>query len=927
MKSGYVMSRKTVMAAVLAVVVGGCGGGLTDAEHLERAQQFQSQQDWQSSVIELKNALQKNPDNPGARLLLGQAYLELENGAAAEKELQRALELGMARAAVIADLAKALLLQRNYAELIASLTVRNDWPAATQAKVHVLRGQALLAQNQAEQAAEEFQAAVQAQADSVDAWYGQALLAYSGQDWDEAHVWLDKILEKQKTNAQALTLKGDVAMAQQDFAAAEQFYRQIADARPWNLAYRIALASAQLNNKKTDAALIELDKALKAFPNNPTANYLRTLAAYQQQDFQNAKLYAEKTLNLEEQDLRSRLLAAHASFMLKQYEQAHAHLKRFIARVPDYESALKLLAAIQLHLGDDNKAIATLQQVTAGPEDQALLSAIGTAALRGGDLRSGQSAFEKLVGIAPDSAAAKAQLGLIRVKLGDYEQGTEDLQQALALDPDFEAADVQLILTYLNAQDYPKALEAARQLQSKQPDSPLPLNLLGGIYLGMNDTTAARQQFETALTKDPANPSAAHNLAALALQAGDKNTARTLYEEVLQKHPDNLRNLLLLAELEINQGARERATELLAQAMQAHPEAPAVRLMQGRALLLTGQAQPALALAEELLKADPHYADALALQGQAQLALNQPQPALNTLQQLVSERPQSAQAHYLLASAYTVTGERPKLKAALEQALALDPQHFDTQVALMRLAMVENQPEEANRLVQALRQQYPDRPEIDAHAGWLALQQRQPQEALAAYRKAYQQLQTTALTLEFAQAHWLAGEQQQALSLLENWYAQHPADLQVATTLANLYLATQQGPKAVPLLEKLVEATPDNVTALNSLAWHLREREPERALNYARRANQLAPNEPLLMDTLGMILLQRGDVEAALAQLRQAVAKAPENQTLRYHLAQALTEAGQRQEARALLEDVLKQSGSFQEDDKARALLEQLRQG
>lgn len=927
MKHARCHAKKTVIAAVLAVWVGGCGGGLTDAEHIERAQQFQSKQDWQSSVIELKNALQKNPDNAGARRLLGLAYLELDNGAAAEKELQRALELGMAREAVVADLAQALLLQRKYNEVTNLLVVRSEWPATIQAKLHVLRGQAWLALDNTDSAATEFQAALQVQPESLDTWYSQALLAYNHQAWNEAQSWLDKILQAEPENVRALMLKGDLAMARQDFAAAELVYRQITATRPWNLNYRITLASALLSNNKADAALRELVNVLKAAPNNPTANYLQALASYRQQDFQAAKLFAEKTLNLDERDLRSRLLAAHANFMLKQYEQALAHIKQFIASAPDYEPARKLLAAIQLQLGENDKAIATLQNVTAGPEDMALFAAIGEAALQGGDLRSGQAAFEKIVGIAPTSAAAKAQLGLIRVKLGDYEQGTEDLQQALALEPDFAAADVQLILTYLNTKDYPKALEAATQLRAKQPDSSLPLNLLGGIYLQMGDTAKAREQFQAALTKEPANPSAAHNLAALALQADDVATAKALYEAVLQQHPDNLRNLLLLAELEIQQGARERATELLAQAMKTHPEAPSVRLLQGRDLLLAGQAQAALALADELLKSNASYADALALRGQAQLALNQPQEALQTLQQLVSEQPQSAQAHYLLASVYSVTGERPKLKAELEQALALDPQHFDSQVALMRLAMVANQPDEANRLLQALRQSHPQRLDVEAHAGWLALQQHRPQEAIAAYSKVYPSLQSTSLTLEFAQAYWQANQPQQAFALLEGWYAQYPKDFQAAAALINLYLATGQGQKAVPLLEKLVEYSPENVTALNSLAWHLREQAPERALNYARRANQLQSNEPLLMDTLGVILLQRGDVAEALVQLRAAAAGAPDNRTLQYHLAQALAQAGQRQEARVLLERVLQQPGDFQEDDKARALLEQLRQG
>lgn len=105
--------------APLAIVFGlllvvGCQEQLSDAEYIARARQHQQKGELKTAVIELKNALQHNPNNAEARLLLGQIYVRQGDGAAAQKELERALSGGIPYAAVAPALGEAQLLQGNY---------------------------------------------------------------------------------------------------------------------------------------------------------------------------------------------------------------------------------------------------------------------------------------------------------------------------------------------------------------------------------------------------------------------------------------------------------------------------------------------------------------------------------------------------------------------------------------------------------------------------------------------------------------------------------------------------------------------------------------------------------------------------------------------------------------------------------------------
>ena len=61
-------------------------------EFIQKAQDYRDQGKLKHAVIELKNALQENPENAEARLLLGQTYLDLTKGPAAEKEARRSSE-------------------------------------------------------------------------------------------------------------------------------------------------------------------------------------------------------------------------------------------------------------------------------------------------------------------------------------------------------------------------------------------------------------------------------------------------------------------------------------------------------------------------------------------------------------------------------------------------------------------------------------------------------------------------------------------------------------------------------------------------------------------------------------------------------------------------------------------------------------------
>jgi Flp pilus assembly protein TadD len=142
--------------------------------------------------------------------------------------------------------------------------------------------------------------------------------------------------------------------------------------------------------------------------------------------------------------------------------------------------------------------------------------------------------------------------------------------------------------------------------------------------------------------------------------------------------------------------------------------------------------------------------------------------------------------------------------------------------------------------------------------------------------------------------------------------------------LANLHLSLKHDKEATLAFTKVVEQAPNNVVALNNLAWLLREDDPVNALRHAEQAMELAPNAPEVMDTLGMLLLEKDETKRGLRLLRKASDKAPNNPNIRYHFAQALAHSGDKAQARQVLNDLLNTKQPFAEKKEARALLQAL---
>jgi predicted Zn-dependent protease len=93
---------------------------------------------------------------------------------------------------------------------------------------------------------------------------------------------------------------------------------------------------------------------------------------------------------------------------------------------------------------------------------------------------------------------------------------------------------------------------------------------------------------------------------------------------------------------------------------------------------------------------------------------------------------------------------------------------------------------------------------------------------------------------------------------------------------------------------------------LNNLAWVKHQLKQPSARDDAERAHELSPESPLIMDTLGVILVDSGELERGLELLGSAAERAPQAYEIRLNFAKALVKAKRKNTARKELEALAK---------------------
>lgn len=899
-----------------------CGGDDSTEQYIQRAVDAMDESEYTAATIELKNALRQDPNSAQARWLLGKLYLDSADVLSASKELQQALNLGWPPDDIQPALAQALFAQDDF-EAVSNLSAEGMTRDA-QASLFGLQAQAALAIGDNEKAEELIDKALELKPEDIEVLIAKARLLDSKGDSEGALVLIKQISAIDPERGDAWSLRADILVKQEEYKPALHAYNKAIKLKRDYAAELYKRSMLQIQMGDYEAAQRGARGLMAKKRKHPGSNYVQGLLHYQAGNYEAAIASLSITEPAFKQYPLSMYFLASANLKEGNMDLATNQAERFHNLSPGSAQGRKLLAIIRLQQGDFNSVQQLLQPVIdSDSTDVDALNLASTALLRQGKTSEAIALLARVVELQPDSAEAKVRLGAGMLMDGKGDP-SQPIKIALQMDPDQPMADMLLVLNHVQNEDFPAAIKAAKAYQSRNPELSAPYNLLGRVYQEAGKPDQARKSFESALALDPADTSANFYLAQIAQADNDIPAARGYYEAILKVEKDSPQVHLALAALDDRQGKEASMVEHLEKAMAGAPTALEPRLLLARFYLAKDKPDQVSPLFADLVAQQRRTPEVLTLMALAQLETKDGSGAQFSLEQLLESTEDSAEIRHLMALAAVEQGDAERAEQELRRALALDEDYLLSRISLAKILLAANDAAGFEQQIEKLAVLAPENPDVLLLRAVAAQQQGDVGAARRLAQKAFNLAPSSSALITLAAYQEAAGDRAGALQNLASWLEKHADDTPARLAYARTLRSDGQVPQSTTQYAIILQASPNNPTALNNQAWILRETDPAQALEYARKAAALEPDSAAVLDTLAVVEYINEEYDQAQRTILKALKGAPDDPSMRYHSAMIAVANNDNSTARSTLKKLIAANKPFPELAQAKALLAKL---
>jgi cellulose synthase operon protein C len=911
----------TGLLALMLAASAGCDRGLTPEESIAKAKVLIDKGELRPALIELSNAVQGAPASQEGRWLLGKVALELGDGAKAEKEIRKALELGQTRQSAQPFLVKSIMLQGDLERVVKeTASIPEDMSSANKAMVLGIRAHALILQGKMDLARSVLENVLRIEPNSVEGLVGMVALEGVKRDLDAANRWIVQALKARPDAPEVWSSQGDLAIMQGDMAKARDAFGKAIKLHKYPTMDIAKHALLLIQVRQFQAAENDIQTLKKeGFGKHPYVAYVTGMHAFAQKKYPQAAESFEASQSVDPNNRLNNLYLAVTYHLMGQQEKAHLLAKRLNAEAPRSASVKQLLGDIQVSRVEYDEARSTLQRaLDAQPQNANLLDMLTSVALLQGDSAKGLEYASRLANLTPNSGEAQAKLQRAKLLAG---QALDSPTERSSIGDVFNT-ELLLTLEMLRNKQPAQALERARKLHNQFPDKPDPLNLMAAAYLMLGQQDKAKAELEASLKLKPNEPSATLNLVRIEIFKRNIKRARELLVPLVKAYPGDEEAVLLLVAVEGRSGNTAAAIPLLEQAMQHNPGALGARNMLAAEYLRAGKVQNVVTITQGLSDAQyQRQPTLLELRGKALMLASDAISARKVFQQWSKLAPDSAAAHFYYGDSLARNGEIAAARNELERAVRLNPRYLPARVGEIKIIVQDKQLARARNALEKLRKDFGEHPDVLAIEGWFALGTNNFAEAEKKLAAALKLKPDTDTAVLLSRAMFGQQKHDQSLKSMQDWLNKRPDDLVMRLHLAGAYLSLNRNEDARQIYAKVVEKYPDHVPALNNLAWLGQDKDLAQSIKHAQHALSIAPKDPYVKDTLGMLMVKRGDLTAAHNLLQEAVTLMPKAPQFQLHLAQILIKQQRLVQAGKLLNELIIKAPSSPEAKEARSLL------
>lgn len=421
---------------------------------------------------------------------------------------------------------------------------------------------------------------------------------------------------------------------------------------------------------------------------------------------------------------------------------------------------------------------------------------------------------------------------------------------------------------------------------------------------------------------DEARPYLVEMLAAFPNQAGhtftqinsllarhpDKDAALKLLHDLAQPYPRVEEGYLAQAQIAASAGKRELALNEVRQARALRPDSELATLLEAQ-LMQQESPQQALALLKKHLVTYPEAGEIRLLYARMLLEQRQYAEARTEFNKLLDMHPESADLAFAVAMLSLEMGELDRAESELRQALANGKK--DDSTVYYYLGQLNEAKKHEEVALQNYRQVQEGEYVYTARlrVAYLLYKAGKLDEARDYLHKTNAQSNQQRVQLLSTEAQLLRDAKQletayqvltQGLEKLPN----HP-DLLYETAM----LADQLGKHDAfeQMMRKVIEIKPDHAQAYNALGYSMLDRNERvsEGMLLVEKANQLAPEDVGIIDSVGWGHYRMGNLDKSLEFLRRAFNANPDPE-IAAHLGEVLWVQGVKEQAQKVWSDALK---------------------
>ena len=788
--------------------------------------------------------------------------------------------------------------------------------------------------------------------DYIPAQMALAEIAARGKKYDACAGLLDKVLARDPDNYEAMLFDSQLKLAQGNPGKAVAGLERMVRMYPQSARVHYQLALAYLNSNDPVKGLNSLGQALRFDPNFTEAILLLAEIQIRNQNPDPVVIALEPLVKKQPQLVQAQLLLADAYRLQGHPDNALAIYRPLEQSFPQNPQIPLLLGSVLLQQNDAVTARREFNRVLEiAPDNLPALEQVVNLDLAEKQFTAAMQRVKAEVNKRPKQVDLQLLTTKIFLAETNQDQAEATLLKVIEMDPENQNAYLLLAQLYHDTRQNTKALAKLDAAVAKDSKDISAMMLAATIHSDDKDYKSAAADYEKLLLASPKFSPAINNLAYLYSEyLGRLDRAYDLAQHARELLPYDPSTADTLGWICFKRGAYPTALELLRESAAKLPGEAEVQFHLGMANYMTGDEAAATTAFQRALQSGASFSGRDECQRCLSILAISPNAVEAATQLLLekrcAEKSDDPVALGRLAVIYQQAGNYSKAMAAYKAVLQVNPKNLPALVGLAQLYAPED-PRKAYDMAKAAYQLAPDNLDVSHTLARLAFQSGDGKLAMNLLRQIIQARPNDTLAgFDFAQAAYSIGKIAEGQTAIQNALRiglpapqsnqaqrmiemidlaanpakaaaasgriaailkSEPEDVPALMAQAALYEFNTDTTRAQQICEKVLRRYPDFAPAQKQLAMLYAQdaTKVDKAYGFALKAREAYPNDPAVAQTLGAILIQKGDFGHAVNLLKESAAKNSADAETFYYLGSAQFQLKNHAESKRCLQQAL----------------------